>query len=231
MATANPIVSASLIEIDYLNALDQLMGRDITNGAPGWAPSPNPAVYVSANSFKEVGVDTRTRYSIGTKWSCTDAAVTKFFYVAAAPTYAASDTTVTISGAVGETLSGGAITNPRYSYVQSPHDFPNGGPWIVPSMLNSWVNYGGGYSTTGYFKDTMGIVHIQGTVKSGTSTDATIFTLPAGYCPASYGQFATPAGAGAAVAIIRILTNGVVAPIAGGSTTITSLDGITFRAA
>jgi len=53
--------------------------------------------------------------------------------------------------------------------------------WITPTLLNSWVNFGGGYSTVGYYKDSLGIVHVKGIVKSGTAVG--IFVLPAGYRP------------------------------------------------
>jgi len=52
--------------------------------------------------------------------------------------------------------------------------------WIAPSLLNSWVDYTG--YTTNYMKDSMGFVHIRGTVDGGAD-GSTIFILPAGYRP------------------------------------------------
>lgn len=163
MATPNPIVTTNLIEVDWAGALDQLMGRDITNGAPGWAPSPNAWVYVSATSFKVVGVDVRNRYPVGTKISLTDAAATKYFYVVSSAF--STDTTITVTGGSAYSLAGGAITNPRYSYV-SPQGFPDifaytptMGGWsgtptnecyfsIEARKLIAWI-WVGGTSTTG----------------------------------------------------------------------------------
>lgn len=54
--------------------------------------------------------------------------------------------------------------------------------WQAPSLLNSWANYGIGHNPAGYFKDTLGIVHLRGLVKDGTVGQA-IFTLPTGYRP------------------------------------------------
>lgn len=53
------------------------------------------------------------------------------------------------------------------------------GPVIAPTLLNGWVNYGGGAVNAGYYKTAQGIVHIQGIVKSGTV--ALAFVLPVGY--------------------------------------------------
>jgi|SRR5450759_373807 len=142
--------------------LAQLDGIDLT--VPGWVNAPAAWVYVSATSFKEVGVDTRNRYPVGTKLSCTDS-TTKFGYAGVA-TYAGGDTTVPFLGGSGYVLSGGAITNPRYSYMATPQGFPGGfaytptyGGWaatptlrgeftINGRLLTAWL-YAGGTSAAG----------------------------------------------------------------------------------
>ncbi len=96
--------------------------------------------------------------------------------------------------------------------------------WIAPALINSWANYGSGYNPAGYFKDSQGIVHLRGLVKSGTGT---IFTLPAGYRPA-YRMLYGVDGANAH-ARVDIDTSGNVIH-AGGSNVHLSLDVITFRA-
>jgi tetrahydromethanopterin S-methyltransferase subunit B len=95
-----------------------------------------------------------------------------------------------------------------------------------PAFLNSWTNYAGGYATAGFYKDSLGIVHLRGLVKSGTAT--TIFTLPVGYRPEYYVLFATSTDPNI-YGRCDVLTTGAVVKSA-GSTTWFSLDGLTFRA-
>lgn len=58
------------------------------------------------------------------------------------------------------------------------------GSWSTPALQNGWVQYGGGYSSSQYTKNTDGIVSLRGIIKSGTVTSGTtIFTLPSGYRP------------------------------------------------
>jgi hypothetical protein len=52
--------------------------------------------------------------------------------------------------------------------------------WNACSFQNSWDNYGSGQANCEYMKDAAGIVHIHGSVHSGTC-GAIIFQLPAGY--------------------------------------------------
>jgi hypothetical protein len=100
--------------------------------------------------------------------------------------------------------------------------------WIAPTLLNSWVNHGAGFSNVGYHKDPWGYVHLRGLAASGSSATSVIFTLPAGYRPASERVFASVAND--AFCEIRVQTDGDVFAQAGGSTAnFTSLDGISFR--
>jgi hypothetical protein len=95
-------------------------------------------------------------------------------------------------------------------------------------FANGWRNYNKGYNPAGYFKDSMGIVHLRGLVKLGTISKH-IFTLPAGYRPARrelHVACTSPNHSGR----VDIRTNGQVVPVAGSNNWI-SLDGITFRAA
>jgi len=66
--------------------------------------------------------------------------------------------------------------------------------WISPVLTNGWVNYGPSpqYPSAAYYKDTMGIVHLQGMVKNGTNSQP-VFTLPVGYRPVSYLPFSVVA--------------------------------------
>lgn len=54
-----------------------------------------------------------------------------------------------------------------------------------PTLLNSWVNNSVFDQPAQFFKDDTGRVHLNGTIKDGTATNATVlFTLPAGFRPA-----------------------------------------------
>ncbi|HUT46930.1 MAG TPA: hypothetical protein VMX36_11640 [Sedimentisphaerales bacterium] len=95
---------------------------------------------------------------------------------------------------------------------------------------SGWVNYGGPYNPAGYFKDSLGIVHLRGLVKGGAvGTNATIFTLPSGYRPQNQELQVTITN-GNASCRIDIAKDGRVIP-SSGSPGWFSLDGITFRAA
>lgn len=95
--------------------------------------------------------------------------------------------------------------------------------WIAPTLSGSWVNYGSGFATAGYMKDSMGFVHMKGLIKSGTST---AFTLPAGYRPVETQNFATMANNLFGFAEVR--ADGAVTPV--GSNAYFSLDTIHFKA-
>lgn len=100
-------------------------------------------------------------------------------------------------------------------------------PWITPTLLNSWANYDTtNYNSVGYFKDSCGIVHLKGVVKSG-AVGTTIFNLPAGYRPIKNNMFATIADN--AFGRVDVLLGGNVMFLV-GSNSFVSLDNISFRA-
>lgn len=138
-ANSDTVISSQKATKTYADAiwttLNRLTGSDLT--VPGWVNATETWVYVSASSFKVVGADVRTRYPVGTKLSCTDATTTKYFYVAVTPTYAAGDTTITITDGAVYSLSGGAITNPRYSYMSTPYGF-TGLVQLAASVNSGW---------------------------------------------------------------------------------------------
>lgn len=96
---------------------------------------------------------------------------------------------------------------------------------------NSWVLYADGTfappTLVGFWKDALGIVHLQGMISSGTLNTAA-FTLPAGYRPALNTVF--PTGTSGGYGEARVLSNGDVYPVSGGTGWF-SLNGISFRAA
>ncbi|XHX78800.1 MAG: hypothetical protein RBJ76_02385 [Stenomitos frigidus ULC029] len=98
--------------------------------------------------------------------------------------------------------------------------------WQTPTFQSGWVNYGNVFNPAGYFKDSLGIIHLRGLVKNGSGT---IFTLPEGYRPAFrevHGVAADPNVAGR----VDILTDGQVQQVVPVNGSWISLDGITFRA-
>ncbi len=98
--------------------------------------------------------------------------------------------------------------------------------WIAPTLLNSWVNFGVGLSPAGYMKDSLGFVHLRGTVKDGND-NANIFVLPAGYRPAYQMLFGINI-AGSTHGRVDVKADGSVYGEA-TSATHTSLNGIIFK--
>ena len=59
--------------------------------------------------------------------------------------------------------------------------------WITPTLINGWAS-SSSYPTVGYFKDTLGIVHLRGVLINGTASTVP-FVLPAGYRPIATMKF------------------------------------------
>jgi hypothetical protein len=103
--------------------------------------------------------------------------------------------------------------------------------WKAAAFESKWVNWGDSYNPAGYFKDSLGIVHLRGLVKSGeVGGNATIFTLPAGYRPKKRELRIVCTNADTS-GRVDIETNGRVIPQGNINSVWVSLDGITFRAA
>jgi S-layer homology domain len=95
-----------------------------------------------------------------------------------------------------------------------------------PPFQNGWHNIGLGFSTAGFFKDPLGIVHLKGTLSGGVSGNPA-FTLPGGYRPAEF-LFLPIAGGGTGSGLV-VLQDGRVQPACGGACSGIGLDGLTFR--
>ena len=95
-----------------------------------------------------------------------------------------------------------------------------------PAFENSWVNYGSGFESAGFYKDPFGRVHLKGMVDNGTD-NATVFTLPEGYRPALRELFVTQISTGSSR--IDVTTAGVVSTLSAGAHTWLTLSGISFR--
>ena len=98
-------------------------------------------------------------------------------------------------------------------------------------LVNSWVRYSTSYYTPAYTKDANGFVHFRGVIKDGSSISARITTLPSEFSPneAQLVAGSTPDSSGAG-AMVQIVSNGEVNIPYNGSTTLASLDGISFYA-
>ncbi|MCZ8276313.1 MAG: hypothetical protein O9314_21940 [Microcystis sp. LE19-4.1E] len=117
-----------------------------------------------------------------------------------------------------------------YAFSQLSFNFNNFNSeeaWIVPAFMNSWTNYDTTYNPAGYFKDSLGIVHLRGLVKNGTN-NTTIFTLPVGYRPSNRELQAVQTNLNT-IGRVDILADGQVTVVSGSNVWV-SLDGITFRA-
>lgn len=62
---------------------------------------------------------------------------------------------------------------------------------FVPTLINSWVNFGAGFPEAKYWHDAQGNVCVQGRVKTGT-IGTVICTLPPGFRPTTTWRFQCP---------------------------------------
>lgn len=103
-------------------------------------------------------------------------------------------------------------------------DFDTG--WVAPTLTDSWVNFGGGYSPAGYRMRPDGSIALRGLVKDGTlGPAARVFDLPAGYRPTGREVHSVYLDTG--LGRVDIQTDGKVSVITGSSGWV-SLSGITF---
>lgn len=132
---------------------------------------------------------------------------------------------ITLEGTSGtQTI---AISSSGAGQLGIDPDFITAESWTAPTLLNSWVNFGGSRVTAGYWKDKYGVVHLRGVIKSGTTTNPTVlFTLPTGYRPTGRNYFAVSSNG--AFGSCFIDSDGNVY-FEAGSNVAYSLCGITFR--
>ncbi|MGF9912749.1 hypothetical protein ABEX47_17575 [Paenibacillus ehimensis] len=101
--------------------------------------------------------------------------------------------------------------------------------WIAPTLVNGWVNFGStGRYDAAYLKDSMGFVHIRGTIKNG-ALSMPAFILPAGYRPSKDIVCLVQNAASNAVGKMVIRYDGAVIPNE-GTTTEVGFDTISFLA-
>jgi len=100
--------------------------------------------------------------------------------------------------------------------------------WQTPTLLNSWVNVGPGYSEAGYYKDPFGRIWLRGLLRVGAS-GTVIFTLPSGYRPAAEAVFGIDCLTSAYTpGELDVRINGDVIPTFAGVLNNFSLNGLSF---
>lgn len=132
-------------------------------------------------------------------------------------------TTKILDGAVTTSkLAANAVTAAKMETQQT---------WQTPTYQNSWIDYDAGttYGGLQYYKDSLGIVHLRGLIKSGTVTAGTaITTLPVGYRPGR--QLIFEVTSNDVRGRIDVTPTGIIQTGAGISNLWVSLANITFRA-
>lgn len=104
--------------------------------------------------------------------------------------------------------------------------------WIEGVCQNGWVAMYNGYSYPNFKKDNFGLVHLKGTVRSGTvGPSYAIYTLPVGYRPSEMQSFSVVTSNGTNYLVGRVIVNpdGRVC-LDTGANGVAVLDGITFFA-
>lgn len=96
--------------------------------------------------------------------------------------------------------------------IETPHVVGDSGE---PAFQGTWVNYDTlTYRGARFWKDPVGLVHIEGLIKSGT-INTTAFVLPAGYRPGNALIFASDTNTGHGR--LDIAASGNVLPVSGGT--------------
>lgn len=99
-------------------------------------------------------------------------------------------------------------------------------PAIAAGLVNSWANSGPPQHVAGYWKDSDGVVHLEGRISGGTAPSVAM-VLPPGYRPSATEDFAVIAAG--ALGWVFISSTGEVTVQSGAA--LVGLGGITFRAA
>lgn len=97
-----------------------------------------------------------------------------------------------------------------------------------PQYTNGWTAVGSSEGGIAFYKDSYGIVHIQGNAKHSGASATSVFTLPPGYRPAVDLFFPAFAGGAAPVASVDVEPNGLVT-VFPTATSYIGLSAISFR--
>lgn len=123
--TTGEIAAGQIVTVVYDGMNFQLVSR-APIFADGWMPAGETWTFASANTFTVAG-DVGAKYPKGTKIRLTQTN-NRFFYVIGT-SFSSPNTTVTITGGNEFSLANATITNPAYSYVETPTGFPSSFTW------------------------------------------------------------------------------------------------------
>lgn len=109
-------------------------------------------------------------------------------------------------------------------------DYDRSVDWIIPSLSNSWVSFGGGEEGPGYSRTASGLVVLRGLIKSG-GINTSAFQLPVGFRPSTLKRFAVYSHDGSipVIGTAKIGSDGTVTPERGSNVSF-SLSGVVFKA-
>ncbi|KAA8783332.1 hypothetical protein EC604_05655 [Paenibacillus amylolyticus] len=179
---------------------------------------------VNANGNEKARID-GINYDPSASYSVTYLMLDKYPTVDITGTYAENEKSLLLDAV--KTLQENTT---RISVLESKKAEKDAPAWITPTLLNGWVIYNDTLPV-GYYKDSNGIVRFKGMIKSG-ALNSILLKLPPGYRPKNMSmQFVAHStdGSGQVLGRIIVNANGDVQPY-GGSTTLYSLDSISFQA-
>ena len=123
----------------------------------------------------------------------------------------------------------GTITIGSTGIAWARRDF-DPGTWLTVggtgvAFNTGWGNFGSGYQTAAYRKDSRGRVFLRGVTTRSSGVLTTMFTLPSGYRPSATALFAVSANG--AFGAVEVRTDGTVVLTAGTATGV-QIEGLAF---
>ncbi|WP_024632376.1 MULTISPECIES: hypothetical protein [unclassified Paenibacillus] len=173
---------------------------------------------VNANGNEKARID-GVNYDPSSAYSVTYLMLDKYPAVDVTGTYAENEKALLL-----DTVRTLQENTTRISVLESKKAEKDAPAWITPTLLNGWVNFTGGLSLVGYYKDSMGYVHLRGVIKPG-AMGSTAFILPTGYRPTAtqvYIVAANTDNANDVLGRLNITSAGAVIPLNATGTNITT---------